>query len=118
MPIGGGVYCVSATMLDVVSNLFYTPDRESDYQAALKALVTFARASEDERAWAALMQQTGEQYWRDLFQQFDRLRMGRLAAFLRQRQPDAMAGYSILIYRLSDADVERAVNGPPPGGSS
>ena len=38
-------------------------------------------------------------------------------AFLRRRQPDAMIGYSILIYRLTDADVAQAVNGPAPAGS-
>jgi hypothetical protein len=113
-PLGGGVYCMSATVLDVISHLFYTPDSERDYQAVIQNLATFARASEDERTWAALMQKTGEQYWRDLFVQFDRMRTGRLAAFLRQRDPDATIGYSILVYRLSDADVDRAVNGPAP----
>jgi hypothetical protein len=118
MPLRGGVYCISATMLNVVSHLFYEPANERDYQAALENLVRFARASEDERAWTALMQQTGDAYWKNVFQQFDRLRTGRLAAYLRHRQPDAIAGYSILIYRLSDAEVDRAVNGPAPGGPS
>ena len=116
-PLAGGVYCMSATVLDVISHLFYTPDSERDYQAVIQNLATFARASEDERTWAALMQRTGEQYWRDLFGQFDRMRTGRLAAFLRQREPDATIGYSILVYRLSDADVDRAVNGPAPVSS-
>lgn len=113
-PLGGGVYCVSATVLDVISRLFYTRDDERDYQAALTNLAAFARASESEQAWTALMHTTGERYWRDLFARFDQLRTGRLAAFLRQREPDAMAGYSILIYRLSDADIARATTGPAP----
>ena len=113
-PLAGGVYCISATVLDVVGRAFYTPEYESNYQAAFKNLIAFARASEDDRQFAVLMQQTGEHYWRDLFTQFDQLRTGRLVAFLRHRQPDAMVGYSILIYRLSDADVSQAVTGPPP----
>ena len=44
---------------------------------------------------------------------FDQLRTSRLFAFLRQRHPDDQVGYSILIYRLSDEDVQRALNGPP-----
>ena len=60
------------------------------------------------------MQQTGQQYWQQLFTQFDQLRTGRLVAFLRRREPDAMVGYSILIYRLTDADLALALNGPPP----
>ena len=111
-PLGAGVYCVSATMLDVVGHLFYKPEDERDYQSAIGNLAAFARAAEDERKWTALMQQTGEHYWRDLFVRFDRLRTGRLLAALRQREPDASIGYSILVYRLSDADVDRAVNGP------
>ena len=115
-PLAAGVYCISATVLDVVGPSFYKPEDESNYQAALKNLIAFARASENEAAWSALLRQTGEQYWHDLFKQFDQLRTGRLVAFLRSREPDAMVGYSILIYRLSDRDVALAVNGPPPGG--
>ncbi len=103
-------------MLDVIGPSFYKPEDESNYQAALQNLIAFARASENEAAWSALLRQTGEQYWHDLFKQFDQLRTGRLVAFLRSREPDAMVGYSILVYRLTDRDVALAVNGPPPGG--
>ena len=113
VPLGGGVYCISATVLDVIGRMFYKPEYESNYQAALKNMTVFARASENEQAMSALMQQTGEHYWRQLFVQFDQLRTGRLVAFLR-REPDAMVGYSILIYRLTDADVAQALNGRPP----
>jgi hypothetical protein len=115
-PLGGGVYCISATVLDVIGPSFYKPADETNYQAALQNLIAFARASENEQTWSALLRQTGEQYWHDLFRQFDQLRTGRLVAFLRNRQPDAMVGYSILIYRLTDRDVALAVNGPAPGG--
>jgi hypothetical protein len=115
-PLGGGVYCISATVLDVIGPSFYDAEDESNYQAALKNLVAFARAAETEQAWSMLLRQTGEQYWHDLFKQFDQLRTGRLVAFLRNRQPDALVGYSILIYRLTDGDVARALNGPAPGG--
>ena len=113
-PLGAGVYCISATVRDVISRTLYSPEQESNYRAALENLATFARASENEQAWAALMKQTGQEYWQQLFTQFDQLRTGRLVAFLRGRDPDAMVGYSILIYRLTDADVALALNGPPP----
>jgi hypothetical protein len=35
-------------------------------------------------------------------------------AYLRRRQPDANAGYSILIYRLTQADLDAALHGPAP----
>jgi hypothetical protein len=113
-PLGAGVYCISATVRDVISRTLYSAEQESNYQGALKNLGIFAHASENEQAWAALMQQTGQQYWQQLFRQFDQLRTGRLVAFLRRREPDATVGYSILIYRLTDTDVSLALNGPPP----
>jgi len=44
---------------------------------------------------------------------FEDLRWARLCSFLRAREPDDNVGYSILIYRLSDADVREALDGPP-----
>ena len=41
------------------------------------------------------------------------MRFARLCSFLREREPDAKIGYSILIYRLTDADLARALAGPP-----
>jgi hypothetical protein len=110
-PLRGGVYCISATVLDVIGTMFYKPEYESNYRAGLQNLGVHAAASGNPEAMAALMRQTGEDYWRQLFVQTDQLRTGRLTAFLRRRQPDAMVGYSILIYRLTDADVAQALTG-------
>jgi tetratricopeptide (TPR) repeat protein len=44
---------------------------------------------------------------------FNRLQAGRLRAFLRHRVPDADIGRSILIFRLSAADLGQALAGPP-----
>jgi hypothetical protein len=38
--------------------------------------------------------------------------LARLLAFLRQREPDEMINYAILVYRLSDADVKAAMTMP------
>ena len=42
------------------------------------------------------------------------LRFARLAAFLREREPDRRFGFSIHEYRLSDSDVRGWLDGPPP----
>jgi tetratricopeptide (TPR) repeat protein len=44
---------------------------------------------------------------------FNLLQAGRLRAFLRQREPDATVGGSILVFRLSAADLAQALAGPP-----
>jgi hypothetical protein len=111
VPLGAGVYCISATVLDVIGTMFYKPEYETNYQAAMQNSEIFAQASRSEETLSALMRQTGEEYWRQLFAQGDQLRTGRLVTYLRRRQPDAMVGYSILIYRLTDKDVAEALKG-------
>ena len=60
--------------------------------------------------------------WQGLFERadpasegFDRLRFARLCKYLQRRPPDANAGYSILIYRLTAADIQAALHGPVKG---
>ena len=48
------------------------------------------------------------------FRHYEDLRFGRLCSFLRTREPDDEVGHSILIYRLTDADVAGALEGKPP----
>jgi len=103
----GGIYCISATLFQQV----YT-------------LVRHGWSTEHERRYAALTQWLDA--WRSgrdtlprdeaiiRLQTLEHLRFGRLCAFLQRREPDANVGYSILIYHLSDADIARALTGPPP----
>ena len=54
-----------------------------------------------------------DQQWARMFNLYARARFARLCSYLRQREPDDEVGYSILIYRLSDADIAQALDGPP-----
>lgn len=97
--LSGGVFCVSATALqsvylDVPGR--WNPEYEQEYRRMQTAL--------------GAGQLTGER----MLDRFDHLRASRLMAFLRQREPIARIGYSILIYDLTDEDVRRAQFGPPP----
>jgi hypothetical protein len=44
---------------------------------------------------------------------FEEYRFARLTAFLRQREPDALIAGSVLVYQLTEADLGRALDGPP-----
>ena len=44
-----------------------------------------------------------------MIKRFEAFRLGRLYAFLRQREPDANVGHSILIYRLTGEDLREAL---------
>jgi hypothetical protein len=55
-----------------------------------------------------------EEHWDGMFQMFEHLRFGRLCAVLRRRPPDEQIGYSILVFRVNDAELRAALDGPAP----
>jgi hypothetical protein len=84
-----GLYAVSATCLAEVYTSYAGPWR-AEWEALYR---TVARDSEE----------------------FDRLRFARLCKYLQRRTPDANAGHSILIFRLSADDLHAALEGPVKG---
>jgi hypothetical protein len=110
----GGIYCISATMLQGV----YTRARghwsvpyEAAYQRARLEIERLPAMTSQPAAGAISGRDATA--WRKLASDFDELRLARLCAYLRRRKPDDQVGYSILIYRLSDEDVQQALSGPP-----
>ena len=109
LDLEAGLYCISATMLQSVYTDFpgpWTPARESLYQRAREQL-------ESRRAAGEGAPDPRDPLLRRAYRVYDQLRFGRLAAYLRRREPDAHVGYSILIYRLSDQQLRQALRGPP-----
>jgi hypothetical protein len=120
-PLTGGIYCISATMLQGVVEGSYCPgpwttEYESRYRVLAAILDRWTATRDDPAAREELLRKLGITGPSEILSLFDQLRFGRLCAFLRQREPDDEAGYSILIYRLSDEDVRRALSPttPPP----
>ena len=96
-----GLYCISATMLQHVYSSYrgpWTPDQENEYQL-LRRL--------DRQASDA----TGRFLTHELWRKYDELRFARLCHYLRARSADAMVGYSILIYRVSEEELSAALDG-------
>jgi hypothetical protein len=108
----GGIYCISATMLQTVYTRAagrWAAPYEAAYQQRRIEIERSGFDSNDtlvrpDRETAA---------WRRLASDFDELRLARLSAYLRRRAPDDHIGYSILIFRLDDRDVQEALTGPP-----
>lgn len=113
----GGTYCISATMLQPVMNWrgAWGP-WNARYEAAYQAVSKLVRPllNDDPEVRRAALPQLQAARWLTALNDFDELRFMRLAAFLRQREPDDTVNYSILVYRLTDADLVRALHGPPP----
>jgi hypothetical protein len=118
-PLRPGVYCISATMLQAVYLAAPGPWTER-YEQAYRELRAFVRQVRRTRADPAarrkLLQTVPEGGWDSLVHLFEHMRFARLCTVLRQRPPDDQVGYSILIYRVSDVELARALDGPAPLG--
>ena len=115
--LAGGTYFISATLIQPVTQ----PGRgafgpwntrlENRYQAVRQFMAPLLSDDVAERR-RALTQLPIEQ-WYSAINDYEFLRFHRLAAFLRQREPDDNVGFSILVYHLGDDDLARALDGPP-----
>lgn len=108
LQLRGGCYCVSATMLQGVPyhpHLTWTDAEEQQYLGAVELVEQYARARGNPAAVLQLPQAGDQNYISNLLLSFHRLRFSRLCLGLRAREPDAMVGYSILIYHLSDEEI-------------
>lgn len=116
-PLGPGIYAVSATHRLALYSYAAIGPWCAPYEASWrehKALVDRFRAtSPDPRAALAALARAGGTEWPRRVFDYEELRMSRLASYLRSRAPDARAGPSILLYRLTADDLARALDGPP-----
>src|SRR5438105_3874299 len=102
-PLEPGIYCISATTLQQVYSIQHgkwTGQYESAYRLALARAVHHV----DLPAKDAVI--NGES--------LQRLRFARLCAYLRQREPIANLGNSILVFQLTQRELDQALYGPPP----
>jgi hypothetical protein len=100
-PLKPGIYCISATILQQVYSFHpgkWRKEYESDYQMALAL-------------WGHSLDGTANDSWPDK-EHLEYIRFGRLCAYLRQREPLANVGNSILVFRLSQYDLDQALYGP------
>jgi hypothetical protein len=97
-----GLYCVGATFLQNVYSFrmgHWNPQYEEEYHICLRYFAEKAHADpKNHRTVVATM---------------NYLAFGRLTSYLRcRKQPIAQVGYSVLVYRLTADDLQRALLGP------
>jgi hypothetical protein len=108
-----GLYCISATMLEEVYSPVrggFTPGHEKEYQDRRRSVPVFNAYWHDPAARTDLLKQFTPKQLDAAWMRYDWLRFARLTAYLRVKRPEATIGYSILIYRLSDDEVNRVLN--------
>lgn len=114
VPLRPGVYCISATMLTHVYSPLHgpwTPALEKEYQQLRSLEPAFAAYAGDPAQRAEMDRGASPEKWRSAWTRLDLLRFARLCHYLRARTPDANIGYSILIYRLTAAEIAAATTG-------
>jgi hypothetical protein len=104
-----GVYAIGATMLQHVYSVYQGPwtiEREQRFQSLRAVEATLVSPDKP----SGPDDPTPEQ-WAYAWSLYEPLRFARLCHYLRARRPDAMVGYSILVYRLDAAELHAAVGG-------
>lgn len=114
--LGTGTYLISATLMQPVNfpHVFgaWNASHEATYQDLRARVRPFL--SDDRATRAAALERVNPLELQQAFALYYEFRLARLTAFLRQREPDDAINYSILVFRLTDADITRALDGPPP----
>ncbi|MFH0981996.1 MAG: hypothetical protein V2A79_10695 [Planctomycetota bacterium] len=114
--LAAGLYCISATRLQQVHLLetsSWTEKLEADYRRLLPEMRAFEQTPDDAQTREALVKSQGKGF-ENRFERFQKLRFGRLCAYLRGHDPDAHVGHSILIYRLTNEEINKSLNDPIP----
>jgi len=97
-----GIYCISATILQ---GLYLEPGGPwtQDYERQYQEMKAAAEENDPQQKNLDKEQRTAA------LDQFQRLRMAKLLSYLRTREPDDQVGFSILIYRVSQDELSRAL---------
>ncbi|MBS0632786.1 MAG: glycosyltransferase family 39 protein [Verrucomicrobia bacterium] len=106
-----GIYCVSVTMLQHVYSSVrgpWTLELEAEYQRLRALNPIFHEYASDPAKRTQYQHDVKPEQWHTAWERYDQLRFARLCHYLRAREPDANIGYSIFIYRLSDAELKAA----------
>jgi hypothetical protein len=106
-----GCYAISATMLQHVYSSIrgpWTIELEKEYQQLRLREQTLLSYQNDPTQRARLQSEAPAENWEIAWKRFELLRFARLCHYLRAKTPDAMIGFSILVYRVSGDELTKA----------
>jgi hypothetical protein len=116
--LGAGTYYISATMLQPMMYDLKGPlgPWNSRYEQTYQVLSSAAKQvfSGDPAVRRSTLTSYEPSVWKQQLAYFDMYRFARLTAYLRRLKPAGSINHSILIYRLTSADISLALDGPPP----
>lgn len=109
-----GLYAISASMLQHVympQRGPWTADNERQYQELRRNDGNFRALKANPKGAPELTREISLPQWSTAWTRYEKLRFARLCHYLRARHPDAMIGYSILVFRLNQNEINDALNG-------
>lgn len=109
-----GVYAVSATMLQQVYSRHrgpWTAEFEAEFQGLRALEPDFLAFQDDPARREELLTKAPREKWRAGWTNYESLRFARLCHYLRFKRPEAMIGYSILVFRLDAAEIAATTGG-------
>ena len=100
-----GIYCFSATdfILPGMGKPAWDEEREREYRQLLQAFREFEQMN------AMFDEQEARRRWEGIVVAIATNQWHRLRNFLVKRKPDAMPGYSILVFRISEQELQDAL---------
>jgi hypothetical protein len=105
-PPQGGTFIFSATNFQKT----WRPDDETNYQELKRQVRLFLGVDRGPTPQHSIPE------WGAVLGAFEGHSFGRLATFLLQFRPDDDIGHSMLVFKMTAADVDRALDGPAPTG--
>jgi hypothetical protein len=109
-----GIYAIGATMLQHVYSKVrgdWTPALEKEFQELRQIEPTLLAYQNDPVQRAALLKDVPAANWETGWKRYEQLRFARLCYYLRIRKPDAQIGHSMMVYRLTAAEIAGATGG-------
>jgi hypothetical protein len=109
-----GIYALGATMLQHVYSKVrgdWTAPLEKEFQELRRLEPTFLAYQNDPAQRVALLRDVPAANWETGWKRYEQLRFARLCHYLRVREADASIGHSMLVYRLSAAEITGAAGG-------
>lgn len=112
--LGPGVYALSATMLQQVYSPVrgdWTLKREEEFQQLRSIEPELLAYHSNPVKRAELLRSAPDKNWDTAWRRYEWLRLARLGYYLRVRPAEANINGSILVYRLSAAEIAAATGG-------
>mgnify|MGYP001597766199 CR=1 FL=1 len=111
-PLRAGKYAISATLLQHVYRQNHQPwsaESESTYQNLRNLETSFWAMNGHPEQHPDLLDGASADEWHHAWDLYSELRFARLCEYLKIRPPEAMIGYSILIFDLNQQELDQAL---------